>query len=859
MTEPEQQTQEKPLPAPLLAGTAPPAHVLQGHKPASISPKRVSASVTDALSAQDSPCQVRLGYVSARRAVLNSVTDESLTVHKSQKAEALPQQVLQSTQAPLSGSKSQLLEPQPKSLQQIQQIDTSSRSSSASGSLLQVEHTSSKHSSTEGSPIIVSHPRPSKTLPRDVGKTIGSIESMTPVATSEEDPSPTHSRVSTGTFVSLPSDEDATAMNGTMALSEASEPSVPSIAGEEPKAIADEPTVITEKPTVIAETTLALPNGPKVEADRHPRLPPPLVPTRTPSPPLLSKSAQTEISHSVSTPPPFPSKSTHVEPNDGSPTEPPRVPLQQLPPRPPSQAPIPSGMIDARTILQRLFNNPLYSDVTLTVDETTFHVHRGILAEQCGYFRELLERTRSRDPTNEVKTIDCSYKPVGGYIRPSTGTSLQQGKMPAERRVSIFEADVPSKTEYELQSDHQESVHMRTTHTMGGETVPSTIDCTMTATGATCQPPLDVCSGSTGGTNNKNVANIKSSHDHESQCVSNAMMLASGYNARHFGYFLQILYGIQQPSTVFEQTETLLPVFRIAHVYGLVWLAELLAEQIFQRLELSTKTWSTVLQFAERYQLATIRRATIEFASSHRNLWTLAVETLSLQDFKVFLRAIPQNDTDDDEDDDNNDDDDDDEAEANFDGKGRSKGHRRLRRRQRLRSLKDELLMMFLLVHHQGADSSIYETEKHRQQQLQQTALLRRLSKGHSRRQKTLSESSSIKKIRHQLQFNDTTKIDTATTTAASSSSSSSSQGKPSMGGQWSGHHIVSASNDDESSCRPLVVSVTSENDEHGDDDSTNNRIISGNGKKAEEARSWMRCFKMECGWEGQFSALDFD
>ncbi|KAF9964733.1 hypothetical protein BGZ70_006021, partial [Mortierella alpina] len=88
-----------------------------------------------------------------------------------------------------------------------------------------------------------------------------------------------------------------------------------------------------------------------------------------------------------------------------------------------SRSPEVSGscMTDAATVVRRLFNNPLYSDLALSVDGTTFWVHRGILAEHCSYFRKLFDNARSRNPTTEIKLVDCTFKPVAvERARPAT-------------------------------------------------------------------------------------------------------------------------------------------------------------------------------------------------------------------------------------------------------------------------------------------------------------------------------------------------------------------------------------------------------------------------------------------------------
>ncbi|KAG0379170.1 hypothetical protein BGX24_001460 [Mortierella sp. AD032] len=154
-----------------------------------------------------------------------------------------------------------------------------------------------------------------------------------------------------------------------------------------------------------------------------------------------------------------------------------------------------------------------------------------------------------------------------------------------------------------------------------------------------------------------------------------------GYSSHHFACFLQILYGLLHP--VYLHEDDLLAVFRIAHIYGVPSLVSFLGERIWDTLELTTKTWPCLVRFSEKFCLENIKRRALMHASETRELWTVAVENLGLDDFKVFLRGIGQPD---------------DGAKASVTGGREQKGD--------LRSLKDELLMMFLLVHYQDSASS---------------------------------------------------------------------------------------------------------------------------------------------------------
>ncbi|KAF9214653.1 hypothetical protein BGZ59_003291 [Podila verticillata] len=438
------------------------------------------------------------------------------------------------------------------------------------------------------------------------------------------------------------------------------------------------------------------------------------------------------------------------------------------------------GMVNPATVLHRLFNNPLYSDLALTVNETTFHVHRGILAEQCSYFRRVFEGARSRDPTTEIKKIDCSYTHVLYTHAPKAERDLIETHGEEVDENGIGQPAIAA---------HESKDTKRATSLQTGEFQsadngvddnekqpdPNTED----------EAPHHHCS--------RKKPYLEPFPDLRSN--TRGAILAAGYTAQHFALFLQILYGIQPFSTL-KDTD-LMPVFRIAHLYELSWLVSLLGKQIFQRLTLSVETWLPILRFAERYQLDTIRRATIDHASQHQVLWTLAVETLSLEDFKAFLRGIHQKDT--------------------------------------VSSVKDELLTMFLLVHYQdttsfsaAAMSSLNtagssSSTVHVQQPGRQAALLRRLSRSHSRRKRAVSGSSSaVLKIRQQLH----------------GTAVGSAQGADSLAQHEPNDHLGLVQNTQE---------------RRGEDGS----IDQSSDDKAEKAKLWMRRFKTECGWEGRISVLD--
>lgn len=113
-----------------------------------------------------------------------------------------------------------------------------------------------------------------------------------------------------------------------------------------------------------------------------------------------------------------------------------------------------------------------------------------------------------------------------------------------------------------------------------------------------------------------------------------------GYTSHRFACFLQIFYGLLHPLHLYE--DDLLAVFHIAHIYGVPGLVSFLGDRIWDTLELTTETWPCLVRLSERFCLDDIKRQALRYASETREIWTVAVETLGLDDFKVFLRGIDQ-------------------------------------------------------------------------------------------------------------------------------------------------------------------------------------------------------------------------
>ncbi|KAF8936660.1 hypothetical protein BGZ58_003880 [Dissophora ornata] len=359
-----------------------------------------------------------------------------------------------------------------------------------------------------------------------------------------------------------------------------------------------------------------------------------------------------------------------------------------------------NATVDPATLLRRLFNNSLYSDIRLTVDEATFHMHRGVLAEQCSYFRELFEVARTQEPTAEIKVLDCSCASITLEharrfpVTPAEGDpsaiirdeSREVTRDTAKQRMGLDLERITDGDQGQTMTNGRED---DTGVYYGGNgdgssrlqndgSAAATADLSQGAREHIRQgnSGLSVFSQHEPATRSRsdNLFPTSSSTQGSSFSVTFvATERSSGYKSHHFGVFLQILYGILSPLQIREVD--LLPVFRIAYIYGVPSLVNFLGDRIFECLELNIETWPSVLRFTERYRLEDIKQRAIAHAGDHRELWTMAVEMLELDDFKAFLRGVqPEN-------------------VKNEARKGVRSGD--------MRRVKDELLTMFLLVHYQ--------------------------------------------------------------------------------------------------------------------------------------------------------------
>lgn len=266
-----------------------------------------------------------------------------------------------------------------------------------------------------------------------------------------------------------------------------------------------------------------------------------------------------------------------------------------------------------------------------------------------------------------------------------------------------------------------------------------------------------------------------------------------GYSAHDFAIFLQLLYGILTPEAV--QDLDLLPVFRICYLYDVPGLVSVLSQRIFKSLVLSVNTWPSLIRFSENYCLKHLKGQSLEYASRHREIWCLAVEMLDLEDFKIVLRGIRTEDT----------------AVPSSTSIVTQERPQEMIFATTTRAIKDELLMMYLLVHYQNGTS--------KSSSLTSESTLRR---------KTSSSSSRMEGIARRLSI--------TCPTARIQRQLHNQQPPPAT--------------------QKDLVKSDGAMTQHGS--SANSAVgLPIRTEKAEKARSWMKQFKRECGWDGQVSHLD--
>ncbi|KAF9143372.1 hypothetical protein BGX30_000607 [Mortierella sp. GBA39] len=539
-----------------------------------------------------------------------------------------------------------------------------------------------------------------------------------------------------------------------------------------------------------------------------------------------------------SSPPPPPSQRSEASP-------PTRVPAKRNAPKPPS-----SFITDPASLLHRLFNDPLYSDVDLSVHEITFHVHRGILAEHCSYFREFFTSARAQEPATEIRHLNCSYAPImfergrpfsisqvdsdDDFIQHPANMAQARDHARRDRsaqdpkggrdvlesgddkdRLCFADVEDSSSTSHGrgpigLPRAMSQQRHRHSTNPTYSRTVPP-------PSGPKVDPDGTLCPSTP---NSASTPTPTTPGDETITPFSAAFITADqrsvGYTSHHFACFLQILYGLLHPLHLHK--DDLLAVFCIAHIYGVPGLLSLLGDRIWDTLELTTKTWPCLVRFSERFCLQDIKQRALRHASETREMWTVAVETLGLDDFKVFLRGIDQPER----------------EKAPVSG-GQGQGGD-------LRGLKDELLMLFLLVHYQESSSPKEAGPVLRDEDGNShtgASLMRRLSKINPR-------DSARVKIRQQHQQRPFTLglHPPSLPSRINANSKSNNSGKTTIGTNHQppstdslAHDLVSLSSSSPSSLQRLPAQAQT--------------------TKADKAKIWMTRFKRDCGWEGQVSLLD--
>ncbi|KAG0289272.1 hypothetical protein BGZ96_007133 [Linnemannia gamsii] len=486
----------------------------------------------------------------------------------------------------------------------------------------------------------------------------------------------------------------------------------------------------------------------------------------------------------------------------------------------------------------------------LSVDDTTFHVHRGVLAEHCRYFRQFFTDARAQEPTTVIRHMDCSYAPISFERgRPFSiieidseddsifsFTAGPKARLHARRdrpiqdpegdgrdalgseddEDGLYFADVEGSASTGRGHGHtgparatSQQKHLHSTHLSRSRTDPSPSSPKLDPK-VTLRPSTPISTSYSAPINEEPICSF-------SAAFVAADQRSVGYTSHNFACFLQILYGLLHPFHLHEVD--LLAVFRISHIYGVPGLVNLLGDRIWDTLDLTTETWPCLVRFSKRFCLEDIKRRALRHASETRELWTVAVETLGLDDFKDFLRGIDQPEG----------------VKACTGGQGQ---------RSDLRGMKDELLMIFLLVHYQeSSGSKDFGPSLHRDDgniSHSGAPLIRDLPKRFQR------DSASIK-IRQQLQQRTSTGLPSPNlpTRANSNAKNNNNAGnktvtdtieQASFAKSLALGHVLSSPSPP-SSLRPMPAQPLT--------------------TKVDKAKTWMTRFKHDCGWGGQASLLD--
>ncbi|KAG0087876.1 hypothetical protein BGZ92_006900 [Podila epicladia] len=193
---------------------------------------------------------------------------------------------------------------------------------------------------------------------------------------------------------------------------------------------------------------------------------------------------------------------------------------------------------------------------------------------------------RSRNPTTEIKKIDCSYKNVS-HRQVAKKRDLIETHGEDEDEVGILDA-----LTHEPQ-DHTRAMRLWTRKFAPTNNKTDDDEKQFMQIPRTRSKIIFLANGTPPDSSSSHHQHLLQK-DLQLEPFPNLgrntsrAILADGYTPQHFALFLQILYGIQSASTL--KDSNLLPVFCIAHVYELSWLVSLLGAQVYQRLTLSAET-----------------------------------------------------------------------------------------------------------------------------------------------------------------------------------------------------------------------------------------------------------------------------
>ncbi|KAF9974593.1 hypothetical protein BGZ73_001991 [Actinomortierella ambigua] len=329
--------------------------------------------------------------------------------------------------------------------------------------------------------------------------------------------------------------------------------------------------------------------------------------------------------------------------------------------------------VDAFQLLRNLFNNPLYSDLTLVVGDSQFYVHRGLLAQQSGYFQDLFVARRAQDPAVYMRHLDMTQGPV-----LFSRSSIWVHEKPASNHEGDQKCDDspsdPCRTREKCKvltpsSSSVEENGVNTSDALSDEAQVQSAAATAFSSMETTEPqPLPPALTPSTAT---------------SWPIDMETLTKSSFPARHFGLFLALIYGVQTAHQL--AFDDILPVLHTTHAFrGPTRLQTSLAHCLIERHHqhhyrasspsptltssgerntsksnpthastlrgkhshhnttpfVTADCWPSLIRFADHYGLSTVRHWAIAWASHDRRLWNTAVGCLDLEDYKLFLRGI---------------------------------------------------------------------------------------------------------------------------------------------------------------------------------------------------------------------------